>query len=191
MGAPPRHVPQAPAPDAEGKIATVITYLEMTGPPRGEPPPLPAGLRLEQVARCSVAFYRFLYDTVGRDWLWYERRVVHDDELARLLADPSIEVHVAYRGGAPAGFFELDARQAGVIDLAYFGLMPEAIGQGIGPWLLRAALDLAWAAQPARVTVNTNSLDHPAALPTYRKAGFVPYRRVRHRFDDPRLAGIV
>jgi GNAT superfamily N-acetyltransferase len=180
-----------PSPDADGKLATVITYLEMTQPPAGPSPPMPHGVSLQRVERCSVAFYRFLYNTVGQDWLWYERRLLDDDELRALLGDPGISIHVAYRGGAPAGIFELDARQAGVVDLAYFGLMPEAIGQGIGPWLLRAALDLAWQQNPLRVTVNTNSLDHPAALPTYRKAGFRPYRQVPHRFDDPRLAGIM
>ncbi len=180
-----------PKPDANGKISTVITYLEMTRPPIGDAYPTPTGVTLERVAHCSVAFYRFLYNTVGQDWLWYERRLVDDDELRALLNDPAVVVHVAYRNGAPIGFFELDSRQAGVIDLAYFGLLPEAIGQQIGPWLLREALDLAWMAKPARVTVNTNSLDHPAALATYRKAGFVAYRQVNHSFDDPRLVGIM
>jgi GNAT superfamily N-acetyltransferase len=183
MGAPP------PAPD--GKLSTVITYLEMTRPPSGAAPARPARVALEQVEHCSVAFYRFLYNTVGAPWLWYERRLLDDDELRDVLDHPAVSIHVAYRCGAPLGFFELDSRQAGVVDLAYFGLMPEAIGQQLGPWLLREALDLAWMAKPARVTVNTNSLDHPAALPTYRKAGFVPYREVQHSFDDPRLAGIM
>jgi len=180
-----------PSADADGKISTVITYLEMTQPPAGPAPPRPAGVELLQVGQCSVAFYRFLYNTVGQDWLWYERRLSSDAELAALLADPAVSIHVAYRQGAPVGFFELDSRQIGVVDLAYFGLLPDAIGQGIGPWLLRQALDLAWSLAPARVTVNTNSLDHPAALPTYRKAGFLPYREVQHRFDDPRLLGIM
>jgi GNAT superfamily N-acetyltransferase len=191
MGLPPRRMPQSPSPDADGKIATVITYLEMTQPPTGAAPATPPGVDLKQVAHCNVAFYRFLYNTVGQDWLWYERRLTGDPELAALLADPGVSIHVAYRQGAPTGFFELDSRQIGVVDLAYFGLLPEAIGQGIGPWLLRQALDLAWSLAPARVTVNTNSLDHPAALPTYRKAGFLPYREVRHSFDDPRLLGIM
>lgn len=189
MDTAPHHKP--PSPDTDGKIATVITYLEMSRPPAGPSPATPPGVTLQAVGHCSVAFYRFLYNTVGRDWLWYERRVMNDDELSSLLADPAVEVHVGYRAGSPVGYFELDARQAGVVDLAYFGLMPEAIGQGIGPWLLRQAIDLAWAQQPERVTVNTNSLDHPAALPTYRKAGFAPYRQLHHRFDDPRLAGIM
>jgi len=180
-----------PSPDSDGKLATVITYLEMTQPPFDPPPTVPEGVTLQQVEHCSVAFYRFFYDTVGQDWLWYERRLLNDDELRAVLDDPAVTIHVAYRGGAPVGFFELDARQAGVVDLAYFGLLPEAIGQRIGPWLLRAALGLAWLQRPGRVTVNTNSLDHPAALPTYRKAGFVPYRQVQHRFDDPRLVGII
>ncbi|MEO8558824.1 MAG: GNAT family N-acetyltransferase [Rhodospirillales bacterium] len=180
-----------PSPDTDGKISTVITYLEMTQPQAGPKPAMPPNVVLQRVEQCSVAFYRFLYNTVGQDWLWYERRLTSDDELEALLRDPAVTVYVAYRNGAPAGYFELDGRQAGVVDLAYFGLLPEAIGQGIGPWLLHAALDLAWAQNPVRVTINTNSLDHPAALPTYRKAGFLPYRQVQHRFDDPRLAGII
>ena len=181
----------APPPGPDGKISTVITYLEMTKRPSGLAPPPPHGASLERVARCSVPFYRFLYNTVGQDWLWYERRLLDDDELRDVLDNPAVSIYVAYRAGAPIGFFELDSRQAGVVDLAYFGLLPEAIGQQIGPWLLREALDLAWMAKPARVTVNTNSLDHPAALATYRKAGFVAYREVEHSFDDPRLAGIM
>jgi GNAT superfamily N-acetyltransferase len=191
MAPSPRRMPLSPSPDADGKIATIISYLEMTQPPAGPSPAAPRGVSLQRVERCSVAFYRFLYNTVGQDWLWYERRLLTDDELRAVLDHPAVTIHVAYRAGAPVGFFELDARQAGVVDLAYFGLLPEAIGQGIGPWLLRAALDLAWLQRPARVTVNTNTLDHPAALPTYRKAGFQPYRQVQHRFDDPRLLGII
>src|SRR3569832_149047 len=78
----------APPPGPDGKIATVITYLEMTRPPSGVAPVAPHGVTLERVARCTVAFYRFLYNTVGEEWLWYERRLLDDNELRDLLANP-------------------------------------------------------------------------------------------------------
>ena len=48
----------------------------------------------------------------------------------------------------------------------------------------------AWRSSPEKVTVNTCTLDHPAALPFYRKAGFVPWKRQIEVADDPRLCGI-
>ena len=40
----------------------------------------------------------------------------------------------------------------------------------------------------ARVHVHTCSLDHPAALPAYLRAGFTAYERAFESFPDPRLA---
>ena len=57
--------------------------------------------------------------------------------------------------------------------------------------LLAEALRLAWREGVHRVHVHTCSLDHPAALAAYRRAGFIPYRRVIERFPDPRLSGFL
>ena len=82
------------------------------------------------------------------------------------------------RAGWPHGFFVLDGRAPGRCDLAYFGLVPEAIGRGLGSFLLQTAVHMAWDRPGTdRLTVNTNSLDHPRALPLYQKAGFEPVRR--------------
>ncbi|MGE0152861.1 MAG: GNAT family N-acetyltransferase [Reyranellaceae bacterium] len=176
---------------ADRKLRTTISYLEMAQPPADPAPADPPGLRLERAAGITVAFYRYLYNEVGRQWLWYERRARDDASLAALLHGPSVEVHVAYARGVPAGFFELDRRHPTDIDLAYFGLLPDFIGQGLGHWFLRRAVDAAWAQQPRRLTVNTNSFDHPRALANYRRAGFVLVRQVEHSFDDPRLTGLI
>ena len=173
------------------RLRTTITWLEMAAPPADPAPPDPPGLRIERVADISVAFYRYLYDKVGAAYLWYERRALDDAALAALLRDPAISVHVAYEGSTPAGFFELDRRHPTDIDLAYFGLMPDFVGKGLGRWFLRRAVDAAWAEKPRLVSVNTNSFDHPRALANYRRAGFVPVRRLDHEFDDPRLTGLI
>jgi len=184
----------APADDTlpPGKLADIVTYLEMTARPPRPPVPLPAGkLALMRAEHCTLSFYRCLYGTVGRPWLWFERLLWSDAKLAALLAKPETEIFVLHVGGVPAGFYELDRSGARDIELAYFGLMPEFIGRGYGAYLLRAAVDNAWQSNPRRLWVHTCTYDHPRALGAYQRAGFVVYRREPVIFDDPRLAGVL
>ncbi len=179
-------------PDGEGQITTTITYLEMKGRPEQPPAPAPRLKRLAllRAERPSVAFYRYLYNTVGERWLWYERRAMKDEALARILEDELVELYVLYVGGVPAGFAELDRRRPPDIELAYFGLMPDFIGAGLGRYLLSAIIDIAWNHQPERLWVHTNSLDHPRALAVYQRCGFRPFRQEKVRFFDPRTLGL-
>jgi GNAT superfamily N-acetyltransferase len=172
------------------RIAVDVTFLRMDTPPSGPAPALPQDAAVVRVARCSVPFYRYLYDTVGRDWVWWLRRTVPDAEIASLLARSDISIHVLYRGGEPAGFYELERRGEAGINLAYFGLMPHAIGNGIGRALLRQAIDTAWAERPRALTVNTCTADHPRALPNYISAGFRPLRTVREVWPVPNRLGL-
>ena len=177
----------------EGKLEVAITYLEMT-----ERPSLPQVLHpaettiaLLRAHNPPVPFYRFLYDTVGEPWLWYERRVMADAALARILEDERVEVYVLYAEGAPAGFAELDRRQGTEIELAYFGMMPFFIGRGLGRYLLAWAIERAWSYEPKRLWVNTCNLDHPKALPLYQQLGFKPYKQEQKVIDDPRVTGVI
>jgi GNAT superfamily N-acetyltransferase len=86
---------------------------------------------------------------------------------------------------------ELDHSQAGECEISFLGLVPELAGHGHGRWLLAQALHLAWLPRVQRVHVHTCSLDHPAALSAYVRAGFTPYKRAVERFPDPRLLGIL
>ena len=173
------------------RIAVDVTFLRMDAAPVEHPPALPAGATVVRLARCSVPFYRYLYDTVGREYVWWLRRTVADDELAALLARPDISVHVLYAGGEPAGFYELERRPSEAsTNLAYFGLLPHAIGTGAGRALLRHAIDAAWAEAPRAVTVNTCTADHPRALPNYVAAGFRLLRTVREVWPVPLRLGL-
>jgi GNAT superfamily N-acetyltransferase len=170
----------------------VITYLEMHARPTGPAPPAPAGkLALMRAEGCTISFYRYLYETVGTPWLWYERRLVDDAALLAEVNKPSTEIFVLYVGGVPAGYFELDAAPAQETELRYFGLIPEFIGRGLGPFMLRAAIDQAWLRPIGRLWVHTRMFDHPKALGHYQRAGFVVYARQNLRFEDPRVRGIL
>ncbi|HKS88429.1 MAG TPA: GNAT family N-acetyltransferase [Stellaceae bacterium] len=171
----------------------VITYLEMHARPAlpRVPPPLGFTLALMRAQGCTVSFYRYLYETVGTPWLWYERRLLDDDALAATIGRPTTEIFVLYAGGVPAGYFELDAAAPSETELSYFGLIPEFIGRGLGPFLLQAAIERAWERPIGRLWVHTRMFDHPKALGHYQRAGFVVYARRKLRFEDPRLRGIL
>src|SRR3954449_9519286 len=111
------------------RVAVTVTFLRMDQ--RGPVPrPLPPDTDLVRLARCSLAFYRYLYGTVGAPYVWWLRRSLSDEALTRILGNPEVSVHVLYRGGEPAGFFELDASPRPVVNISYFGLMPDATGHG-------------------------------------------------------------
>ena len=143
-----------------------------------------------RVAAPTVAMYRFFYNTVGAPYVWWLRRTLPDEQIAALLASPAVSIHVLYQNGEPAGFFELEQRSS-TVNLSYFGLLPHAVGTGLGSAFLRAAIDEAWSRGRQAVTVNTCTADNPRALPTYLRAGFVPVRTVREIWDIPDELGLV
>ena len=148
-------------------------------------------LALMRAEACTVSFYRYLYETVGMPWVWFERRQMSDAALAAEIHKPTTEIFVLYVGGVPAGFFELDAAEPQQTELCYFGLVPEFIGRRLGPFLLNAAIEQAWSRPIERFWVHTCTFDHPRALPLYQRAGFVVYARRQVAFDDPRETGIL
>jgi GNAT superfamily N-acetyltransferase len=156
------------------KIKT--TYLQMFARPDRTLPLPKAGLTVVHAQQPTVSYYRYLYDAVGRDYDWTSRKKLSDAELAALLNDPRIEVHVLMVDGVPAGFAELDRRSEGEIELVQFGLLPEFIGLGLGRYLLQWTIDKAWSYGPKRFWLHTDTKDHPAALPNYLKQGFAIYK---------------
>ena len=149
-----------------------VFYLEMLAPCSRTIPAPRDGLSVIHAKKPTVAYYRFLYDAVGRDYDWTSRKKLSDADLAALLDDLRLEVHVLMVDGVPAGFAELDRRTDGEIELVQFGLMPEFIGQGLGKYFLQWTIDKAWSYGPKRFWLHTCTLDHKAALPNYLKAGF-------------------
>ena len=169
-----------------GKIAEVVTYLEMLAPPARPEPPA-GGFTLERFS--DVTRYRALFRRVGERWLWMSRLVVPEAALRTILDDPAVEAFALRSGGEDIGILELDFRQAEECELAYFGVVPEAIGTGAGRFLMTEAVTRAWARPIRRFWVHTCTHDHPRALAFYQRAGFRAYKRAIEIADDPRLTG--
>jgi GNAT superfamily N-acetyltransferase len=171
-------------------LAAVVTYLEMCARPDVEVPP--STLDLQRIPDPTPERYRELFRLVGAPWLWFSRLILDDDKLAAIISDPKVELYAVLDGnGRDVGMLELDFREAGQCELAFVGLVPDLSGLGHGRWLLAEAVSRAWREGVGRVHVHTCSLDHPAALAAYRRAGFTPYKRAVERFPDPRLLGIL
>jgi GNAT superfamily N-acetyltransferase len=159
------------------RVEVTRTYLELLKP--GDLVPARSGdaaLRLERVERCPASFHRYLYAEVGRAYHWVDRLGWTDAESRAYLDAPGVSLWVLYCAGAPAGYFELKTYDDGSVEIAYFGLLPEFTGRGLGKHLLSEAVSRAWAQGARRVWLHTCTLDHPAALPNYVARGFRPFK---------------
>jgi GNAT superfamily N-acetyltransferase len=174
------------APIPPGHVGAVVTYLEMRNRPQLGPPPESA-LRMERWDEIDPARYRELFRRVGGRWLWFSRLAMGD---AELLGKAGTVHEVIDGDGASAGMVELDFRP-GKCMILFLGLVPELAGRGHGRWLFAETLRRAWAPGVEEVRVHTCSLDHPAALPSYLKAGFTAVGRAFESFPDPRIAGFL
>jgi GNAT superfamily N-acetyltransferase len=177
-----------PVPD--GELAAVVTYLEMNTPPKEKVPP--SSLTLRHIETPDAQHYRDLFRLIGSPWLWFSRLIMDDAKLAAIIRHPEVELYsIVDESDREVGMLELDFCEPAECELAFIGLVLELAGKGHGRWLLAEAVRRAWRDGVRRVHVHTCSLDHPAALSAYRRAGFTPYKRAIERFPDPRLIGIL
>jgi GNAT superfamily N-acetyltransferase len=158
-------------------VDVTVYYLEMLAPSNRSVPAPRDGLTVLHVQSPTAPYYRSLYNAVGKDFYWLSRRKMSDEALAAVIADLRDELYVLHVDATPAGITELDRRQSDEIELVNFGLMPDFIGQGLGKWFLQWTIDKAWSYEPKRLWLDTCTLDHPAALPNYLKAGFVQFKQ--------------
>lgn len=174
----------------ERAVVTVV-FLRMTRPPARPAASLPPGVTITR-ERLDVATYRALYNEIGGPWLWWLRRMMPDEMLARHLSSATVSTYVLRVKGEVAGFFETDAGHWPFVNLNYFGLREAYIGRGLGSVLLSAAVESVFkgAVGLAGMMVNTCTADHPRALPNYLAAGFREYRRVQEEWDIPVRLGL-
>jgi len=175
----------------DGKLAAIVTCLEMRSKPALRAGRADEAWQLRRVDQPGLSWYRELFQRIGTEWLWYSRLMMPAGELDAILRSPRVEVHALVAGGRDVGLLELDFREEGACELAFFGLADGVQGQGAGRWLMNFAIERAWSQPIGRFWVHTCTLDHPAALAFYLRSGFRAYARRVEVADDPRLAGVL
>jgi len=162
------------------------TYLEMRDPSELRPALLDDPLlKIEEQHNFSVELFRFLYVEVGKNYHWIDRLPWTDEDIREYLAQREITVLLMTYGDERAGYFELRKCEDGSTEIAYFGLLPEFIGRGLGKHLLTCATEQAWIDGANRVWLHTCTLDDPAALPNYLARGFRPFKTENYSIDRP------
>ncbi|HSF23999.1 MAG TPA: GNAT family N-acetyltransferase [Blastocatellia bacterium] len=174
------------------RIEVTRTYLQLTRPDELIPARAEGALtQTLHAVSCPASFYRYLYSEVGRFYHWTDRLPWSDKEIRAHLSRPEITLWVMYCDGSPAGYFELERHSDGSTEIAYFGLIQDFLGRGLGKRLLTEAVERAWTDGANRVWLHTCTLDDPAALPNYLKRGLVRFKEEKYfttvSFEEARL----
>jgi GNAT superfamily N-acetyltransferase len=167
-------------------VPVTTWYLQMLDPRELRPKRSPrTDLALVRVAPPMPELNRFFYTAVGGDWFWFDRLPWSYQEWLDYLNRPELETWMLTAAGVPAGYFELELQPDNSVELAYFGLLPNYVGVGLGGHLLTCAIEQGWATGANRVWLHTCSLDHPHALANYHARGLRLYDEATATFDVP------
>lgn len=173
-----------------GAYAVSVWSLEQLDACRIEPGRTPEALpRMVRVVDEKAGLSRECYRRVGADWHWVDRADWELERWAQWTDRPEHHLAIAYDDDRIVGYYELEQQLDGVVEIAYFGVTPDAMGRGIGGWLLTEALTHAWQLPGTRrVWVHTCSLDAPAALRNYEARGMTRFaEHIEWRLVTPRL----
>ncbi|MBD2215397.1 GNAT family N-acetyltransferase [Nostoc linckia FACHB-104] len=167
-------------------VEVTTWYLEMLDPKHLRPSaPGDYPLRIEQAKIPSPELSRFLYSSVGGNYYWIDRLSWNYERWQMYLNRQDVETWVAYISGTPAGYIELERQPQDNVEVAYFGVLPQFIGQRLGGHLLSVGVQRAWEMGAKRVWVHTCSLDSPHALANYQARGFQIYQQEVHSQELP------
>lgn len=168
------------------RLQTIVTHLAMEAPlavPDGAVA-WPSNVTFAKEANIPIADYRALYDKVGRQWHWVNRRHITDKQLSALIHHPATEIFVLRENGETIGYVELNGKLFPQIEIVFVGLVESAIGRGFGPMMMKQSLQHIKDLNPKRVIIQTCTLDHPSALRLYQKLGFAAYNRKQVEIVD-------
>jgi len=156
----------------------ITTYLEMRSAAQLRPKNSDARFRVREKTERDWRFNRDLYFRVGEQWDWVDKRPWTNEQWKEYATTPELRTFAGYCDDVLSGYYELRRDREGGIEIAYFGLLREWIGQGLGGALLTSAIEWAWCmeSKPARVWVHTCNRDHPQALANYQARGLVIYK---------------
>ena len=176
---------------APGKLATIVTSLQMFNSPELPEPETGFTSSLRQIHQPDVDWYLRLYRRVGEDWLWFSRLQESLSMLESIIRDPGVEIFALTVENEDKGLLELDFRTDRECELAFLGITADLQGCGLGSQLLDYGIKQAWSKSIDRLWVHTCTFDHPRALELCQQAGFIPFKMQLEVLDDPRINGTI
>lgn len=132
----------------------------------------PDGAQFIEAKRPCPEISQFMFKTVGGPWRWFSRLSWDYQSWLSYLSTEQVRTWLLWLDGTPAGYAELVKHPDNSVEIKFFGLLPQFIGQGLGLPLAQAAIKAAADWQASRIWLHTCSADHPSALKNYQQAGF-------------------
>jgi ribosomal protein S18 acetylase RimI-like enzyme len=171
------------------KINIRVTYMEMREF-AAETTPIPDGYSLQLWKHPEPEGYLELYDRVGSDLNWVDRKLLPEAELIKRISPDYIEIYILYQDAEIVGYAEINKQDPKNIELCYFGIVPAFRGKGLGKALLSSITAIVRSCNPDRFWLHTCELDHPAAIPNYEHMGFRIYEtRIEEQLvAEPKLS---
>ena len=156
----------------------ITTYLEMRSADQLRPKRADPQFQVREKTERDWRFNRDLYFRVGEQWDWIDKRSWTDEHWKEYATAPELWTFAGYYDDVSLVIMNCVGIADGGIEIAYFGLLPELIGRGLGGALLTSAIEGAWRIErnPSRVWVHTCNRDHPQALANYQARGMVVYK---------------
>jgi len=115
---------------------------------------------------------KFFYKNIGKNCHWVDRLIWTELDWTKYVFDEKLSTYILKNKDEIAGYFELlfnkDTKEA---EIAYFGILEEYFGKGLGGYLLSEAIKISFKLGGVRVWVHTCSLDHKNALLNYQSRG--------------------
>lgn len=183
-------MPMGYSPVPAGKLANVVTFLEMREKPAEKAITAPSSFALRRLSSDDQAEYLRLFRLVGEDWMWVSALTMCSEKVDATLSNPATEIYAMNDGTENVGLMQLDFSVANECEVVFFGLAASAIGQGVGRFMMNQTIARAFARPIHRLWLHTCTFDHPGANMFYQRSGFRPYKFMVEVHDDPRLSGI-
>lgn len=116
-------------------VQLLVTYMEMRTRPTGEPLLPPVEGTAFAPERLAAEEFLSLYRAVAEPLRWDQRLRMPADELDAFLRSPSTALYILRVEGSAVGLCEFERADTSDVELTHFGLIPQAQGRRLGPFL--------------------------------------------------------
>ena len=135
-------------------------------------------LIIEKINPPDIEINKFFYKNVGKKHRWVDRLEWDNLKWISYLENEKVDTYVLKSNDNLVGYFEaIKNEQNNSTEIAYFGIIEEFIGKGIGAYLLSEAIKICFQKKSKRIWVHTCTLDHKNALNNYLSRGMKIFKK--------------
>ena len=142
-------------------------------------------LTLEKVNPPNIELNKFFYKNIGKNHRWVDRLAWDNLKWISYLENKNVNTYTLKLNNNLVGYFEtIQDLSKNSIEIGYFGILDDYIGNKFGSYLLSEAIKICFQLKPQKVWVHTCSLDHKHALSNYLNRGLKIFKKETINFQN-------